>query len=93
MTTILDRGRAEALFCCDLSVSVPLTKMQATVAIRAAVRTKGGVRGCACTVAQEYGDHPDTAAARMRWATEAVNALFGKPASAEIVWSHLAVPA
>ncbi len=93
MTTILDRGRAEALFCCDLSVSVPLTKMQATAAIRAAVRTKGGVRECACTVAQEYGDHPDTAAARMRWATEAVDALFGRSARSEIVWSQQAVAA
>jgi hypothetical protein len=26
--------------------------------------------GCECFVAQEYGDHPDTAATRMRWALQ-----------------------
>ncbi len=93
MTTILDRGRAEALFCTHLPAAGPLTRAEATAAIRAAVRTKGGVRECACTVAQEYGDHPDTAAARMRWATETVGALFGKTAAADITWSRLGVAA
>ncbi len=36
-------------------------------AAAAAVRTLGP-RGCAERVAQEFGDHPETAAARMRWA-------------------------
>ncbi len=26
-----------------------------------------GVRGCAGRMAQEFGDHPDAAASRMRW--------------------------
>ena len=29
-----------------------------------------GPRGCAERVAQEFGDHPETAVARMRWARE-----------------------
>lgn len=31
-------------------------------------------RGCACCVAVEFGDHPDTAAARMLWALAVVGA-------------------
>jgi hypothetical protein len=27
-----------------------------------------GVRGCIARMAQEFGDHPDAAATRMRWA-------------------------
>jgi hypothetical protein len=29
-----------------------------------------GVRGCAGQMAQEFGDHPDAAARRMRWVHE-----------------------
>jgi len=29
-----------------------------------------GPRGCAARMAQEFGDHPETAAARMRWARQ-----------------------
>jgi hypothetical protein len=36
-------------------------------AIAAAVREFGG-QGCAEQVAQEFGDHPETAVVRMRWA-------------------------
>jgi hypothetical protein len=41
-----------------------------------AVRKLGG-RGCAELVAQEFGDHPDTAVARMRWARTVVAQAFG----------------
>ena len=34
-----------------------------------------GAAGCAERVAQEFGDHPETAAVRMRWARTAVTAL------------------
>lgn len=84
--TILDIGRAEALFCCDRSTDDPMTREDAEVAIRAAV-LRHTVRGCARRMAQEFGDHPDTAARRMRWAVAAVAALFGRPAGGEIVWS------
>jgi hypothetical protein len=36
-----------------------------------------GSRGCAARVAQEFGDHPETAAARMRWARIAADQAFG----------------
>jgi hypothetical protein len=47
--------------------------------IRSAVRAHGGVRGCAADVAAEYGDHPELAAPRMRWARELVDLLYGIP--------------
>jgi hypothetical protein len=31
-----------------------------------------GVEGCACRVAQEFGDHPDSARDRMQWARRLV---------------------
>ncbi len=86
MTTILEVGRAEALFCAPLSATT-LTRAEATAAIRDAVRAHHGVRGCAADVAAEFGDHPDLAVARMRWATATVAALFGPPVRDEIVWS------
>jgi hypothetical protein len=36
-----------------------------------------GRTGCAAQVAQEYGEHPETAPARMRWARAAVAGAFG----------------
>jgi hypothetical protein len=36
-----------------------------------------GVRGCAARVAQAYGEHPETALIRMRWALTAVATAFG----------------
>ena len=46
--------------------------------IRRAVDTAVGAfgpGGCAGRVAQEFGDHPETAAARMRWARETLASL------------------
>ncbi len=42
--------------------------MVATAISRAAQQF--GVRGCADRMAQKFGDHPDTAAKRMRWARQ-----------------------
>ena len=36
-----------------------------------------GSRGCAELVAQEFGDHPETAVTRMRWARELAAAAIG----------------
>jgi hypothetical protein len=38
-----------------------------------------GAAGCAGRVAQEFGDHPETAVVRMRWARATVAALDGQP--------------
>jgi hypothetical protein len=49
-------------------------------AIAAAVAAFG-IRGCAARVAQAYGEHPETAVLRMRWARAAVTrvAVAGPP--------------
>jgi hypothetical protein len=49
---------------------------QVDQAIAAAVATFG-IRGCAARVAQAYGEHPETAALRMRWARATAIGAFG----------------
>jgi len=58
---------AEALFASTLQPSDP-TPREVRVAVRASLRKHHGSRGCAAFCATEYGDHPETAAMRMRWA-------------------------
>jgi hypothetical protein len=59
---------AEALFTSDLSAWREYTAIEVATAIRHAISTRGGIRGCAGEVAAAYGEHPETAARRMRWA-------------------------
>jgi hypothetical protein len=59
--------RCEALFASPLQGSESPTPGEVQQAIALAVR-EFGTGGCALRVAQEFGDHPDTAVARMRWA-------------------------
>jgi hypothetical protein len=67
--------RADALFASALQRSDEPSVAQIDQAIAAAVRAFGA-RGCAARVAQAYGDHPETAAARMRWARAMVTGTF-----------------
>jgi hypothetical protein len=62
-------ARCEALFASRLQRSDVLTAQAVTEAIRGAVR-ESGTRGCASLMAQEFGDHPEAAAERMRWARQ-----------------------
>jgi hypothetical protein len=64
---------ADALFVSALQCSDAPSPGQVRQAIDAAVRAFGA-SGCAGRVAQEFGDHPETAAARMRWARAAAGA-------------------
>lgn len=73
---LLTAARAEALFTSPLSANVQSGLAEVTDAIRRAVRAHGGTRGCAIEVAGEYGDHPETAAPRMRWALQLVEATY-----------------
>ena len=68
--------QADALFASALQRSDELSVSQIQLAIAAAFDGYG-VAGCAGRVAQEFGDHPETAAVRMRWARAAVAALEG----------------
>jgi hypothetical protein len=71
--------RADALFASAVQRSDEPSAAQVDQAIAAAVRAFGA-RGCAARVAQAYGEHPETAVARMRWARARVAAALGAAA-------------
>lgn len=68
-------ARADALFASALQRSAEPTAVQVRHAVAEAVRALGS-RGCAERVAQEFGDHPETAAVRMRWARTVTDQAF-----------------
>jgi Arc/MetJ family transcription regulator len=80
MTAIdeLAATRAEALFVSPLSATTRPDRHQVEVAVRDAVRVHGG-RGCAAEMAAEYGEHPDDAVRRMRWARAVVAEVYDCP--------------
>jgi len=81
--TRLDEAQCEALFASGLQPSdAPNAGMVAT-AITRAVR-QFGAGGCAGQMAQEFGDHPDTAARRMRWVRQLVQAAARPQAGSDI---------
>jgi hypothetical protein len=59
--------RADALFASPLQRSDEPAAGQVREAIASAIR-EFGPGGCSGRVAQEFGDHPETAVLRMRWA-------------------------
>jgi hypothetical protein len=69
---------ADALFVSVIQGSDRPDASQVRKAIAAAVRAYGG-GGCAQRVAQEFGDHPETAVARMRWARAVAGEVFVSP--------------
>ncbi|MBO0815465.1 MAG: hypothetical protein J2P30_10030 [Actinobacteria bacterium] len=69
---------ADALFASALQRCDRPSAGQVQQAVAAAVGVFGP-RGCAERVAQEFGDHPEAAVTRMRWArTLAVAAMSGQ---------------
>ncbi len=74
--------RTDALFASTLQRSDEPSAVQVKQAIAAATRAFGDL-GCAARVAQEYGEHPEAAATRMRWARTAVDGAFGSPSDNE----------
>ncbi len=72
----ISTARADALFASALQRSDQPSAAQIHQAVAAAVR-KFGTRGCAAQVAQAFGEHPETAVPRMRWARAAVAAACG----------------
>ena len=72
---------ADALFVSVLQGSDEPDAGQIRKAVAAAVRAYGG-RGCAQRVAQEFGDHPETAVERMLWARAVASEVFTPPGPA-----------
>jgi hypothetical protein len=78
MPDTFEAVRAEALFASTVQASGSPSPDQ----IRSAVATtlqRLGVRGCAARVAGEFGDHPDTAVARMGWALTTISTVYPVP--------------
>ena len=75
----VDGARCEALFASELHPSDVPTAGSVTEAISRTVR-RLGTRGCAGQMAQEFGDHPEAAADRMRWVRQ-LAAATARPAS------------
>ena len=72
---------ADALFVSVLQPSDDPSAGQIRQAIAAAIGAFD-YSGCAGRVAQEFGDHPETAVARMRWARTVADQLISHPAAA-----------
>jgi hypothetical protein len=77
-TQTLDCLRAEALFVSDAQRCDPMTGDEVRDAVRRTVR-RYGTRDLAGLVAQEYGEHPETAAGRMSWALGTVRRAYSRP--------------
>jgi hypothetical protein len=74
----VSNASCEALFASALQPSDPLAADMVAEAISSAVR-RFGIRGCASRMAQEFGDHPETAGPRMRWACQLAQLAAGRP--------------
>jgi hypothetical protein len=77
MPSVLAAARAEALFVS----SVQSSEIPEAAAVRRAVTetfARFGPRGCAACVAGEFGDHPEVAVLRMRWAIATVDAVYAR---------------
>jgi hypothetical protein len=72
----ISAARADALFASELQQSEQPSAPQVRQAIVAAVR-RFGDGGCAERVAHEFGEHPELAVARMRWAQQTVGRAYG----------------
>ena len=72
----ISTARADALFASPLQRSDQPSAVEVQRAIAAALASFG-IGGCAARVAQAYGEHPETAVPRMRWARAAVAAASG----------------
>lgn len=71
---------ADAVFASVLQRSDNPSAGQVRKAIAAAMHAYGGL-GCVQRVAQEYGDHPEVAVDRMRWARAVAEELFALPSA------------
>jgi len=75
MNAVVDDACTDALFVSYLQRSQQPTPELIRAAVAATVGQLGEAR-CAELVAQEFGEHPDCALGRMRWARSAILAAF-----------------
>ena len=86
---------ADALFTSDLSARCCHSEAEIATAIMRAIRSHSAVGGCAGEVAAAYGEHPETAAPRMRRARAAAERVSSSAATSPVAdrrsWRHLPV--
>jgi hypothetical protein len=94
-TDPITAARAAALFVSYLSMTRQPDGTEVAAAIQHALRSRGGSRGCAADVAAAYGDYPEVAVPRMRWARSVVENLYQRqPVTRhEMTRRHLAMAA
>jgi hypothetical protein len=86
MNSTFDTVRAEALFASALQVSQQPSAVQVRSAVTSTLR-RFGIKGCAAKVAGEFGEYPETAAARMSWALDMVDAAYQELATREFAYA------
>jgi hypothetical protein len=75
----VNEARCEALFASGLQPSdAPSAEVVAEVISRTVRQL--GIRGCAARMAQEFGDHPETAIDRMRWVRQLLGEAYASSA-------------
>ena len=67
----VNEARCAALFASGLQRSDAEDHHAVSQAVSRAAR-RFGIGGCAGLMAQEFGDHPEAAAARMRWVRQVI---------------------
>lgn len=87
----VESARCEALFASGLQGSQRPDDEQVRDAVAAAIRVLGE-SGCCAEMAQEFGDHPEAAAARMRWVIQAVMKAY-RALDAEVAGTASIAPA
>lgn len=72
---------AEILFASTLQESDHPTAADVRTAVRGILARDHAAADCLALLAQEAGDHPETYAARMHWALDAVRVAYPAPAT------------
>jgi hypothetical protein len=78
--TALVAIRAEALFVSTVQSADSPAPEQVRRAVADTLR-RLGIRGCAAQLASEFGDHPETAVARMTWALATIDVVYPAPSA------------
>lgn len=82
MVNVHDRvtrvASAEALFASALPTGRPVTSAELDAVVAEALGSRGGLDRCAAEMAAAYGESPDAAARRMRWALQLVAQAYGR---------------
>jgi hypothetical protein len=80
-------ARCEALFASCLQQSQHPSDAEVHAAIQQSIRSYG-LHGCLALVAGEFGEHPETAVARMRWVNQMVSDAYQPHAAVRLLRSE-----